>query len=254
MKLKIMSFNLRFDTPNDGLNSFSNRYKRAFAVIEKEAPDIIGFQEVTDSMRARVKEELQGSYEFAGCGRDANYHGEAMLIAYRKNTFEFIACESVWFSKTPTVAGSRYYEDGHSGCPRMYTMIRLKHDEIEKPFRFINTHLDHEGGRMLESKQLTDALSALDEKFIVTGDFNAEPNDPEIKNVTEALKDKGAIDCTAELGPTFHAFGKYPPEKRVKIDYIFTGGKCESAYAVEDKGENDLYYSDHNAVCAIIEL
>lgn len=254
MKLKIMSFNLRYDTPHDGLNSFSNRYKRAFSVVEKESPDLIGFQEVTDSMRARVKSELGHLYDFAGCGRDANYHGEAMLIAYRKNTFEFIGYENVWFSNTPTVAGSRYYEDGHSGCSRMYTMIRLKHDEIDKPFRFINTHLDHEGGRMLESKQLTDALSRLDEKFILTGDFNAEPDAPEIKNITEALADKGAIDCTAELGPTFHNFGQYPKEKCVKIDYIFTDAKCEKAYAVEDKGENGLYYSDHNAVCAILEL
>lgn len=250
MKLKIMSFNLRFDCASDGVNSFSNRYERAFSVIDREKPDIVGFQEVTDSMRAKVKACLKG-YEFAGCGRDKNYHGEAMLIAYRADIFEIISCENIWLSETPSVAGSRYYEGHHSGCPRMYTMIRLKHDEIEKPFRFINTHLDHEGGRLLESRQLTDALSRLDEKFILTGDFNAEPNTPEIKNITEALKDKGAIDCTAELGPTFHAFGKV---EGIKIDYIFTDARCDMAYAVEDKGENGLYYSDHNAVCAIIEL
>lgn len=253
MKLKIMSFNIRYDNPGDGLNSFSNRYKRTLDVIEKEAPDIIGFQEVTESMRATVKNELTG-YEFAGCGRDANYHGESTLIAFRKGIFEFISCENVWLSKTPTVPGSRYHEDGHSGCCRMYTMIRLKHDEIEKPFRVVNTHLDHEGGRLLESKQLTDALSMLDEKFIMTGDFNAEPYAPEIKNVTEALKDKGVIDCTAKLGPTFHAFGLIPKEKCIKIDYIFTDGKCDEAYAVADEGKDGLYYSDHNAVCALIEL
>lgn len=253
MELKIMSFNLRYDTPGDGLNSFSNRYERVLATIKSESPDIIGFQEVTDSMRARVK-SLLNEYEFAGCGRDKNYHGEAMLIAYRKGIFELISCENIWLSDTPSVPGSRYYEDGHSGCPRMYTMIRLKHDEIEKPFRFINTHLDHVGGRLLESKQLTDAISTFDEKFILTGDFNAEPSAPEIKNITEALKDKGAVDCTAELGPTFHAFGLIPKNECVKIDYIFTDAKCKSAYAVRDEGMDGLYYSDHNAVCAIIEL
>ncbi len=253
MKLKIMSFNLRMDCQSDGLNSFSNRYERAFSVIEREKPDIVGFQEVTDAMRAKVKAQLKG-YEFAGCGRDRDYHGEAMLIAYRTDIFELISCENIWLSETPSVAGSRYYDDNHSGCSRMYTMIRLKHDEIEKPFRFINTHLDHEGGRLLEARQLTDALSRLDEKFILTGDFNAEPSAPEIRLITEALSDKGVIDCTASLGPTFHAFGLIPKEKCVKIDYIFTDAKCNKAYAVEDKGENGLYYSDHNAVCAIIEL
>ncbi len=253
MKLKIMSFNLRFDNPGDGINQFTKRLPKIFKLIEDEAPDIIGFQEVTDSMRAKIKAGLDG-YEFEGCGRDRNYHGEAMLIAYRSDIFELISCENIWLSETPSVAGSRYYDDNHSGCSRMYTMIRLKHDEIEKPFRFINTHLDHEGGRLLESRQLTDALSRLDEKFILTGDFNAEPSAPEIKLVTEALRDKGVIDCTASLGPTFHAFGLIPKDKCVKIDYIFTDAKCDNAYLIEDKCADGQYYSDHNAVCAIIEL
>ena len=255
MSIKIMSFNLRYDTESDGINSFTKRFDRVLNTIRTENADIIGFQEVTDSMRSRVRTALSGEYAFLGCGRDRNYKGEAMLIAYRPELFELISLESIWLSETPDVPGSRYYGD-HSGCSRMFTVALLKHNDIEAPFRFINTHLDHEGanGRYLEATQLTNVISKYKEKFVLTGDFNATPDAPEIKLITSALADKGAIDCTAELGPTFHAFGNIPKEKCVKIDYIFTDGKCENAYLVKDTVEGGQYYSDHNAVCAYIEL
>ena len=252
--MKVMSFNLRFDNPGDGINAFSCRIPRILDTIQKESPDIIGFQEVTDPMRTTMREILEG-YTTVGCGRDANYHGEAMLIAFKTELFELIEVKNVWLSETPSVPGTKYGFD-HSGCPRMYTSILLKHNEIEKPFRFINTHLDHEGeiARVLESKQLCRDLSEYKENFILTGDFNATPHTPEIALITDSLKERGCIDCTKDLGPTFHNFGKLTQDKQVKIDYIFTDGVCKNAYRVEDFPIGGQYYSDHNAVCAEIEL
>lgn len=252
--MKIMSFNLRFDGPWDGINAFSNRTDRVFDTIYKESPDIVGFQEVTDSMRKTMRQGLSG-YTTVGCGRDGNYHGEAMLIAFKTELFELIEVQNVWLSETPTVPGTKYGLD-HSGCPRMYTAVRLKHNEIKSPFWFINTHLDHEGAkaRALESTQLCGDIQKLEEKFILTGDFNAEPSSPEIMLITEKLAERGCVDCTKDLGPTFHAFGKLSPQEQVKIDYIFTDGICKNAYRVEDNPVNGQYYSDHNAVCAEIEL
>ncbi len=252
--MKVMSFNLRYDTPCDGINAFSLRIPRIIEVIKKESPDIIGFQEVTDSMRKKMREILP-DYITVGCGRDANYHGEAMLIAFKADLFELIDVKNVWLSETPTVPGTKYGYD-HSGCSRMYTSILLKHNDIEKPFRFVNTHLDHEGAvaRLIEAEHLCRDLGAYEEKFILTGDFNATPDAPEILVITEKMKDKGCIDCTRDLGPTFHNFGSYSLENQVKIDYIFTSGACKNAYRVEDIPVNGQYYSDHNAVCAEIEL
>ena len=252
--MKVMSFNLRFDTQNDGINAFSLRIPRVLDTIQKENPDIIGFQEVTDLMRKKMREILT-DYTTVGCGRDGNYHGEAMLIAFKTSAFELIEVKNVWLSETPSLPGTKYGLD-HSGCPRMYTAIRLKHNDIDTPFWFINTHLDHQGekARVLEAEQLCRDLGALNEKFILTGDFNATPDAPEIILVTDTLKDKGCVDCTKNLGPTFHAFGALPPSKLVKIDYIFTDGICKNAYRVEDIPVNGQYYSDHNAVIAEIEL
>ena len=252
--LKIMSFNLRVDNTGDGINSFTNRFHRVVEILEKEQPDLVGFQEVTDSMRARLRDHLPG-YTVQGCGRERNYHGESMLIAYRTDAVELISLENIWLSPTPAVAGSTFGGD-QSSCPRMFTSALVKHNDITAPFYFINTHLDHVGkdARYLGAMQLVQYISTHKEHFVLTGDFNATPDAREISLITNALSTRGAVDCTAGLGGTFHGFGKLLPDRTEKIDYIFTDGICESAYVVADTPVNGQYYSDHNAVCAYITL
>ncbi len=252
--LKFMSFNLRVDNTGDGINSFTNRFDRVVATIHQEAPCVVGFQEVTDQMRARLRDHLPG-YTVQGCGREKNYHGESMLIAYRTNEVELLSLDNLWLSPTPRVAGSTFGGD-QSGCPRMLTTALLKHNAWDKPFRFVNTHLDHMGAnaRYLGAMELVQLISGYSEKFVLTGDFNATPEAPEISLITSALATKGTVDCTAGLEGTFHNFGRYAPERRLKIDYIFTDGVCRHAYIVPDEPVNGQYYSDHFAVCAEISL
>ena len=253
-EIKVMSFNLRMDTEHDGINRFKNRLDRVMEVINSEDPDIIGFQEVTDYMKSVMRENLR-NYTVVGCGRNGEYHGESMLIAFKHSDCELISLDNVWLSRTPRIPGTNYGGD-NSGCPRMYTIALLKHKKVATPFNFINTHLDHQGvnARYLGSMQLVQAISERPEKFVMTGDFNATPDSPEIKLITDALAYRGAIDCTEGFPPTFHAFGKIPESEWVKIDYIFTDGKCLSSYPVADIMEDGKYYSDHNAVVSIIEL
>ena len=252
--LKIMSFNLRVDNTGDGINSFTNRFHRVVEILEQEKPDLVGFQEVTQGMRDRLRDQLPG-YTVQGCGREKNYHGESMLIAYRTDAVELISLENIWLSPTPHVAGSTFGGD-QSGCPRMFTSALVKHNDVPLPFYFINTHLDHVGAeaRYLGAMQLVQYISSHREYFILTGDFNATPDTREIGLITKALEARGTVDCTAELGGTFHNFGRLAPEKRVKIDYIFTDGRCESSYVVEDTPVEGQFYSDHNAVCAFVTL
>ena len=253
-QLKIMSFNVRTDNPGDGINYFFNRFDRITEMLDREKPDIIGFQEVTDAIRAKLRDYLT-DYTVQGCGRDRSYHGEAMLIAYRKEAVELLSLENIWLSMTPAIPGSRYGGD-QSGCPRMFTAALLKHKDVKEPFYFINTHLDHEGklARYMGAVQICQYISGHSQGFVLTGDFNAIPEAPEIKVITEALGYRGAVDCTAALGGTFHNFGRIPAERWPKIDYIFSDIPCVESYAVEDIPVEGQYYSDHNAVCAILEM
>lgn len=252
--LKFMTFNLRVDNTGDGINAFSNRFSRVVDVLEQERPCVVGFQEVTDGMRAVLRDHLPG-YTVQGCGREANYHGESMLIAYRTDEVELLALDNFWLSPTPKVAGSTYGGD-QSACPRMLTTTLLKHNQLDNPFRFINTHLDHKGAhaRYLGAMQLCQLISTYHEKFVLTGDFNALPDSPEIALITQGLSPCGAVDCTVDLGGTFHNFGRLAEDEKQKIDYIFTNGICTRSYVVEDIPVDGQYYSDHHAVCAYIEL
>lgn len=254
--LKVMSFNIRVENPGDEINRFSRRFHRVVDVIKQEAPDLIGFQEVTDEMRTILRDGIPG-YIVQGCGRDRDCHDEAMLIAYRSDRMELISLENRWLSPTPEIPGSTYGGD-QSNCPRMFTAALLKHDAMDEPLYFINTHLDHlgENARRLESAQLAAYIAPLPHPFVLTGDFNALPGTPEITLLTThpAMAARGVRDCTAGFSGTFHDFGRRPPEKALKIDYIFTDAACLESYAVPDHPVNGQYYSDHNAVCACLRF
>ena len=59
-KIKVMTFNLRVEVFEDGINSFSNRKDRVLSVIKDHNPDIIGFQEVTWMHYGYLQDIMQG--------------------------------------------------------------------------------------------------------------------------------------------------------------------------------------------------
>ncbi len=249
-----MSFNLRLSTAaHDGINAFENRMKKILAVIAGEDPDIIGFQEVTDFSRTWLKKSLAENYVVLGCGRNGIYAGEGCSVAFRTADVELLEMRTHWLSPTPNVPGTRYTESDQSECPRMYTAMRLKHHEGQTPFWIYNVHLDHKGKevRLTEMRQILSDIAAQKEKFILTGDFNAAPDSPEMQ-LPFTIPCREVCEATKEILYTFHGFGKRLPG--VKIDYIFTDFAVDECHAVEDKGENGIYCSDHYPVCATVLL
>jgi endonuclease/exonuclease/phosphatase family metal-dependent hydrolase len=97
-------------------------------------------------------------------------------------------------------------------------------------------------------------MSKIPHPIILMGDMNAVPKDDEIAILREFFEARGGEDCTHELGPTFHNYGRLDKDRSVKIDYIFADKKASNAFIVEDIPVNVQYYSYHNAVCATIEI
>ena len=251
-KLKVFSFNIRLDVKEDGINNFFNRTDRIIDCINSHKPDLIGFQEATPAMRGFLRDNLT-DYTVVGCGREKNLLGESTAIAFKKDDFEMISLDTFWLSPTPRVPGSKYTED-QSPCPRNCTVVYLKHKDCDKPFYAYNTHLDHWGkmARIHGAMQIMQYASEKGGQFVITGDFNALPDAPEIKLITGSPV--GAKDVTASLGGTFHDFGRL--EEKQKIDYIFTNAKCDEneTFAIEDEGIEGVYISDHYPVCAFVEF
>ncbi|MBQ1230157.1 MAG: endonuclease, partial [Clostridia bacterium] len=72
VEMKIMSFNIRVRVEHDGANCLDFRREKLISVIRKEAPDVIGFQEVQDASLKWLSEALP-EYTFLGYGRDQHY-------------------------------------------------------------------------------------------------------------------------------------------------------------------------------------
>ena len=247
--LKVMSFNLRVETPNDGINRFFNRSFRVLETIRLEFPDLIGFQEAKNEMRVFLREQLS-QYVVLGCGRNCSYDGEGIPIAYREDRFELIEFQTKWLSDLPDVPGSRLGSD-QSKYPRVYVYAKLRRIMDNKVIAFVNTHTDHEGqkARVSESIQLIEAMRKMKADVIVlTGDFNALPDSEEMRLLT-ADPELGLIDVSVALPGSFHNFGRCVPWK---CDYIFSTMPCSECHLVEDSPVDGVYLSDHTPVVASI--
>lgn len=253
VKLKVCTFNLRTPVKDDGINYFPNRTGRILDVIKEENPDLIGFQEVADMTRKWLRDALT-DYIVVGCGRDKGLKGESMVIAYRRNCFDMISMDTFWLSTAPSVPGSRYGVD-QSGCARATTAVVLKHDDFEKPFLFLNTHLDHQGqqARMFGAIQILQYISEKNLPFVLTGDMNALPQSPEMQALVNC-KYRAVVDITAGIDGTFHNYGRRATMS--KIDYIFTDMQSDAAesYAYNDVPVEGLYVSDHLPVFGFVTL
>lgn len=250
--MKVMTFNMRVANPGDGKNSFWERKPRILKMLENETPDLIGVQEATDEMKDFLRENLKG-YTVVGCGRTKNYTGESVALAIKNDCFELVSLEHFWLSETPKIPGTRYIGD-QSPCPRISLAAKLACAGNGELINVVVTHLDHCGqvARRLGMAQNIQYISENSEKFIFMGDFNATPDSPEIMMFEQVMSYRGGVDITKELGDTFHAFGQ---GETCKIDYIFTDMNCKDCQKVEDEGEKTgLYYSDHKAIVAELEL
>lgn len=255
-KIKVCTFNLRINTSRDGINQYTNREGRILDVIKREMPDLIGFQEANDMMRDRLTDSLAKDYAVFGCGREKDCTGESAAIAVRRGKFAVLSVDNFWLSFTPDVPGSTFGGD-QSSCPRVTTCVRLRLLENGEYVRFCNTHLDHKGetARLLGIAAIMQYVTKFEDRFILTGDFNARPESNVIADV-KALTHCGRQikEATETVPVTFHGYGN--PESLRKIDYIFTDAEAlpDEAYAVVEPPIDGIYVSDHHPVVAYIKL
>lgn len=256
--MRVITYNMRFDTEIDGVNSFKNRVPLIKSVLHQYKADIIAFQEILPHMKKWISDTFK-KYSICGVGRNADLSGESNIIAYRRDKFELVSTDTFWLSDTPHVSGSRFNTD-QSYCPRICTSVTLREIKSGKLFRHYNTHLDHIG-KQARAQGISLILSRIAKDYntwhlpiILTGDLNVTPDSDVIKSIShfsgcgESLK-----DVTSDLGSTFHSYR--PDNPGSKIDYIFTNLPCDTSksFLLKENVEG-VFLSDHYPVCATIKL
>lgn len=181
-QLRVMSFNIRYGTANDGENHWDKRKDFLLETVRKFDPDLLGTQETLEFQRDFLAAGLSG-HDHLGVGReDGVKKGEMTALYYRRARFEKLDGGHFWLSETPETAGSKSWD---SSLPRMVTWVKLRdlRQPGARPIFFCNTHFDHRGvrARLESARLLRSRMSMLgkDCRLIVTGDFNAgEKSEP----------------------------------------------------------------------------
>ena len=256
--VKIVTYNLRcvWLWTKEGINNFAFRAGLVYEKIKRENPDIIAFQEVV-STHLDVLQKLLPEYEFYGHYRNADYTGEGLYTAIRKDSFQLLAYETFWLSPTPFVPGSRF--EDQSDCPRICVVTTVRHKESGKKLRLYNIHLDHvsDAARIEGIQCVWKQMKRINETTffaptLIMGDYNAKPESDTIRFCKEShspvLK-----DITSHIENTYHDYGKTVQ----KIDYIFVTEDLEKAVTACDVWAtcfSGVYLSDHYPVYTDMDI
>ncbi len=226
--LTVMSYNLRFASPNPP-NAWPTRRPLVRQVIQQIAPDVFGTQEGVYTQLKDVAADLP-DYDWIGLGRDGGSKGEFMAVFYRKARLEPLAYDHFWLSDTPEVIASSTW--GNT-CRRMVTWVKFLDRQTKQEFLLWNTHFDHEVqvAREKAAKLVRERVAALDTRLpiILTGDFNAAGG---TNAAYKILTDDGffadtwmtAKERRGEGIATFNSF-KAIQRNGVRIDWILTRGE-----------------------------
>jgi endonuclease/exonuclease/phosphatase family metal-dependent hydrolase len=255
--VRVMTFNIRYGNAPDGNNAWPLRRELVSKVIADEKPDVLGVQEALRSQLTELAEALP-EYARIGVGREPGGGGEYSAILYRTSRFDVCDAGTFWLSEAPEQPGSTTWGNN---LPRICTWARLLDHSNNRRFVFLNTHWDHESqpARLQSGKLMARRIEEIctdGEPAIVTGDFNAAPDNPAIR----ALVGEGCVEDTfttihpneKQVG-TFNGFGTN--RNSPKIDAILTTDhwKVEDAAIVRTR-DGGRYPSDHFPVTATVTL
>lgn len=259
--IKVMSFNIRLETPVDKENGWPFRKAALLDEIVANAPDLLGVQEAKWGQMEYLIAGLSG-YGWIGVGRDdGKQGGEFSAVFYKKERFEAVDSGTFWLSQTPDVPGSLGWD---AACRRVVSWGKFQvKGRPGCTFVFANTHFDHKGrvARAESAKLIQLRLRDIAGKLplMVSGDFNCLNDSDVYKILTTGPDGKGGfIDSNPvakerflPVSRTYHAYGQIPGDTQRIIDYIFVNDKVRvDRFSICPEKRGDTFTSDHNAIVA----
>ena len=256
--LRVATYNIRYNNPNDGKHAWPNRKDRVVSTIRFNQIHLVGMQEVLKDQIEDMEMALDG-YEWIGVGRDdGKEEGEYAPIFYRSDRLKALDSGTFWLSENPDTPGSL---DWDAAITRIATWTHFQDLQTNTTFYHFNTHFDHRGVLAREKSAALIAqrasLQAGASPLIVTGDFNFVDTSPGYSVLTQTMQDAFHVTEQPHHGPTgtFSGFEVGATELDRRIDYIFVQNEVRvMQHAILSDHWNGAYSSDHLAVIATVQL
>ena len=253
--LRVMSYNIRYDNPEDGRNAWSQRKERVANLIRFYQADLIGLQEVLYRQLTYLEGQLDG-YGRIGVGRDdGKQKGEFSPIFYAQEKLELLDNGTFWLSETP----DRPSVGWDASMERIATWGQFRYRATGDTVFFFNTHFDHRGeqARQESAQLLRQRINKQANNYpvILTGDFNSDPQSVPYQLLTDDkdLRDALTISEIPPVGPdrSFSGFDVTDSLPGERIDYVFVTPQFSvQRHAIITSFSNGHFPSDHLPVVA----
>ncbi len=261
-KLTVMTWNIRLDTPDDGMNQWQFRRDALCDEILMRKPDVFGVQEAKSNQMTDMRKRLKG-YKSIGVGRDdGKKGGEFSAVFYSKKIVKPVRSGTFWLSETPDIPGSRGWD---AACNRIVTWAEFRQKASGKHFVMLNTHFDHMGeearvqSALLIIKKLREIAGK--QPIILTGDFNVTSKHKAYRILTFSeneytLSDSRIRADASVTGPDFSFVGFDPAFTPTElIDFILVTWDFKvNASEIYDFRTTGKYLSDHLPVITELEF
>lgn len=248
-QIKVMTFNIRGNNDNDGaFNHWAVRADAVRMMIQVQKPDLLGFQEITDTQWGWVGAILpKDGYEVVGTIDKKN------AIFYKPKRLEVERSGVFWLTKTPDVPSN-----ASDGYERYVYWASVKILATGQRFFYMNTHFaltsDARSLGMSVIKQRLPLLNTENLPVIFNGDFNTHSTDKVFDYIKETMS------CTRDIAPitdnikTYNAWGN--EAKAYECDHIWISNTLSSPEyrTVTVPYDGHTYVSDHYPVYSIIQF
>lgn len=246
--LSVLTLNIWFDQGN-----WPARFALMLEEIRRLDPDIIGLQEVIqratlDNQAQQMADSLGYYYYFDSVDpveRDQRF-GNAILSRYPIEATNFRALNPL--NQYRKVVHARVNVDGHT-------------------VDVYNTHLHNaQFDNHIREEQIAHMLEFIDETnsgglIVVTGDYNANPDWPEMSLMYEGFTDVYPLFHANHLSPEHATLNHHLGHQQRRIDYVFFDKQSSDRLAplsaevvLDEPDANGVYASDHFGVFAAFNI
>jgi endonuclease/exonuclease/phosphatase family metal-dependent hydrolase len=249
--LRVMTFNIRYGTADDGDHSWPFRRHLVAGVIERHAPDVLAIQEGLAFQLRELGEALEG-YRKLGQHRDGGLEGEFSGLYINERRIRVLEWGEFWLSPDSDSVASVGWD---AALPRMAVWAEIETRAGGGRLRVYSTHFDHRGEEArLESARLIVRHAQSGPPSMVMGDLNADESSEPFR----AFVLGGYRSAFTELHPsrengTFNGFTDPTGGRRIDHILLGQGVMALEAEIVSDRIEG-LFPSDHFPVVARIAL